>query len=162
MFIKKTELYHQKNDPIKYYTPTSVSTEVYPFRDHTSYPLAAGSGIAIQFIEEDAIGNGYVRISNTLTNAEVASGSGSSQGFSLYSPGTNTFKVLQFGTNLQAVESNNIVTVSAPAVATSQSVTNSLSSYVNSISPFEDGSELIWLTKTSQELGINQTKLLNY
>jgi hypothetical protein len=91
-----------------------------------------------------------------LSNASQPSGGGTT-GFTVYNPGTQQFKVLQFGTNIEASESNNIVTISAPDVATSQSVSDSLLSYVNGISPFSVGDELVLLTKTGSTLGLNQT-----
>ena len=157
MFVNRSELYHQKNDPISYYSPTTVSSNIYSFKDNTSYPFVAGNGIAIQFVTESG-NDGYVKITNTLSSATVPVGSTGT--FSLY--GANQqFKLLQVASPLVATESNNVVTIAGPNLATSQSVSSSLLGYFNSINPFSDGSELVYLTNSGSELNINQTQLKN-
>ena len=74
MFVKRNEIYHTNNDPITYYSPTTVNSNVYAFNNNTSYPLSAGGGIALQFIDEDDDGNGYVKITNTLSSATAPAG----------------------------------------------------------------------------------------
>ena len=140
----------RNNDPISYYSPTTVTSDVYAFKDNTSYPFVAGNGIVLHFVTESG-NDGYVKITNTLSSATAPIGT--TGAFSLY--GTNQqFKLLQVSSPLTATESNNVVTISGPNLATSQSLSSSLESYVNDVSEpdWSAGWEYVRLTKNGKTL----------
>ena len=142
MHVYTTELYHRNNPPISNYEPGLPFNFKYLLNDEQTQirPLLAGTGIAIDYIAVDS-DNGYIQISNTFTNA-AAGGSGTP----IYNQNSNTFKTLQGGSNLSVVDTGASLILSLFGVPTSQSLSNTLGGYINSIdtSTTTDG-EFIYL-----------------
>ena len=143
MVVNKREIYHQKNPPVENYIPTTVTGGTKLLNNNNIFPIVGGSGISVSFVSEDVDNNGYIQISSVSTSNVPSTPTPPVAGFSVYESVSNQWKSLQFGANLASTITGGIVTISAPGVATSQSVNDALGSYVNSVSPFSTGIELV-------------------
>ena len=128
MIVDAIEMYHRNNPPISpisnyipYYNGQPINIDFkYLYNNDQICPIVGGAGISVDFVSPDGDDIGYIFISNTITNASSSTGG---SGFNLIDSNGNV-KQLRSGANIAVADFGPYLTISAPGVATSQSLTS--------------------------------------